>query len=291
MSPAFTMLHFIKIVLCLCLSTKLCGQPLTGRVRDSATGIAVSYASIGLIRSNKGTSAGQDGRFTLNAPHNSMADSLLISSVGYKTVKVPLENGKLSYEVRLAKREPTMKEVIIRRYFRKITLPWNRIKSDFTLSTIGLNTQVARLLRAPESFTRLESVSVATRSSRLFGLGKSARFRIRIYDYDTVFNKPGTELCDSVVEVSGRGIVTVKLDKYQIILPQQHFFVAVQWLFIDENREDMKDNGNMLPYYIHNPGVRMTHVTEGGCSTWLQYHNGQWNKTHDEAAITATIFY
>ena len=157
------MLNFIKIVLCLCLSTTLYGQELTGRITDSATGMAVPYASIGLIRSNKGTSADQDGRFTLDAPQNfSMVDSLLISSVGYKTVKVPLENGKPSYEISLARKQAPMKEVIIRRYFRKMTLPWNRMKSDFTLTTIGLNTQVARLLFAPASFTRLESVTVAT---------------------------------------------------------------------------------------------------------------------------------
>ena len=87
-------------------------------------------------------------------------------------------------------------------------------------------------------------------------------------------------------------MVTVKLDKYQIILPQKRFFVAVQWLFIDENREViMKDDGRTVSYYTYNPGVRMTHVTDGDCYTWLQLHNGQWIKKQDEAAITATILF
>lgn len=274
------------------LSTQLYAQLLTGRVTDSETGMAVSYASIGLVRTNKGTTANQDGRFKLDVPSNLITDTLVISSVGYKAVKLPVENSRSSYEVQLTKNEPAMREVTIRRYLRKITLPWNRGRADYTISTLGLTSQVARLLLAPEAFSRIESVSVATGHGGLFGQGQDARFRIRIYDYDSTFNKPGVELCDSVIEVSGRGIVTVKLDKYQIVIPRKRFFVAVQWLFIDENREMvMKTDGKTYSNYIYKPGIRMARVTDGGGNSWWQYHNGQWIKSHDEAAITATVFY
>jgi hypothetical protein len=89
---------------------------------------------------------------------------------------------------------------------------------------------------APEPYSRLEGVTVAVGGGFIMP-GKNTRFRIRIYDYDSIKNNPGVDLCDSVIEVYGRGIIRVKLDKYGIVLPHRQFFVAVQWLFIDENIE------------------------------------------------------
>jgi len=267
-------------------------QQLSGRVTESGTGKAVSYASVGLIKANRGTNARPDGRFEIDFPLILTNDSLIISCVGYKTVKLPVENNRHTYEVLLERNAPLLKEVVIRHYSKKITLPWSGKKSDILLYTgrVNSHTQAARLLEAPTAFSRLESVSVATSHIDLFSRSSKSRFRIHIYDYDSANNQPGFELCDSVIEVFGSGIVTAKLEKFQITIPHKRFFVAVQWLFIEENLEGrlFASLSDTLDYY--RPGIRMIRIADKG-NTWWLYHNQSWVRHDNDLAITATVSY
>ena len=191
----------------------------------------------------------------------------------------------------LDKKDLVLKEVFVRQLSGKVTLPWNKGKSDFTHTTTGLNTQCARLLTAPAPLSQLKAVSVAIRKDPI-KKGKESRFLIRIYDYDSIQNKPGIELCDSVIEVVGRGIITVNLEKHQITLPQKRFFVAVQWLFIDENKETvMNQDGSTVNYIIYRPSIHMKRTKEGEGNTWMQTHNQRWIRFNYDSSITATILF
>lgn len=281
----------IIIIICLLTSTYAHTQPLTGRVTDAITGQAVSYASIGLTKANQGTTASAEGKFTLtHLPHPS-GDSLVVSCVGYQTTRIPLEKNRHTYEVGLERNASRLREVVIRHYSRKLTLPWDNSKSKTSIYTRSINShiQAAKLFDAPATFSRLQSVTVATKTG-MFGSGKNSRFRIRIYDYDSVLKNPGNELCDSVIEVSGRGSVKVQLDKFQIILPGNKFFVAVQWLFIEENKEEsVVDSGS---YYYYRPGIRWLEQTNSEPNTWFQYPDQRWVRWwHNDLAIAATVSY
>jgi hypothetical protein len=287
------MLKLLQIIFYLFVSLITYSQRLDGRVIDSRTKIGVSFASIGFLKTNQGTTATENGSFRLDLPLNSFNDTLIISSVGYKSKKVKIEKGSTSYEILLDKTEPVLREVVIRKYLTKLTLPWNNGKTNQTLSTMGQNTQVARLLEAPTTNCRLESVTIATGHRSILGPGKKeSRFRIRIYEYDTIRNLPGVDLCDSVIEVFGRGVISVKLDKYKIIIPQKRFFVAVQWLLIDENKEQAKkDNAQSVDYFFYKPSVRVEKVSADKGNSWWQYHDQHWLKWSYETSITATIYY
>ena len=285
------MLRPLFIIICFLSSKLFHAQQLTGRVTDAITGQAVSYASIGLTKANQGTTATEDGQFTLGYLSQPAGDSLVVSCVGYQTVKLPVEKNKISYEVLLERKNSQLKDVVIRHYSRKITLPRNKVKPSTILFTkkIISHIQAAQLLEAPAAFTRLESVTIDTKRS-MFIPKKKARFRVRIYDYDSIAHKPGPEICDSLIEVYGSGIITVKLDKFKIIIPQKRFFVAVQWLFIEENLETEKSDGPGYDFY-YRPGIRMNKVTEGEGNTWMQYHDQRWIRWKFDLAVTATVLY
>jgi hypothetical protein len=272
------------------ITDAVAAQQISGRVTDAQSGLGISYTTVGLAKANKGTTALQDGSFKIDAPAIDSFDSLVISSVGYRALKVALENGQTFYNVKLSRKEQTLKVVLIRKYFNKVTLPWFKGDADYSFATIGLNTQVARCLSAPVPSVRLESVSVAM-GQMFFSPKRNYRFQLRIYDYDSVSGQPGAELTDSVIEVSGRGMMTIKLKDYGIIIPQKKFFVAVQWLFIEENMEEViSADGKYQNYHFH-PAIRMKRTNDTQGSTWIQYHNQQWVRREDEAAITATVSY
>src|SRR5688572_1431699 len=117
------MMKLQLIIICLLSSKPFHAQQLTGRVTDSTTGMAVAYASVGLTKANQGTTATEDGEFTLKHLPHTGGDSLVISCVGYKTTKLPVEKNRQSYEVFLERKSSQLREVVIRHYSRKITLP------------------------------------------------------------------------------------------------------------------------------------------------------------------------
>jgi hypothetical protein len=288
---------FKKVILTVFLSLPilLSAQQLTGRITDSESGMAIGFASIGLTKTNQGANANQDGRFTLAYSSLASGDSLVVSCVGYTTIKLSIQKDRSFYDIRLQRKASVLREVIIRSFTKKITLPWESKRSGLTLSTMGINTQVARLLEAPETFSRVESVRVATGSHGIFDKDKEARFRIRIYDYDSAFGMPGADLCDSVIEVVGKGVVVVNLEKYRIIIPQKRFFVSVEWLMIDENKNETSavtsDKKDTL-YTTYRPRVRIRRTDNDDGNCWQLYHNRNWVRWKKyEVFLTATVSY
>lgn len=132
------MCKFLLTTLLIIFSIPVLAQRISGRVVDSKSRLPVSYASIGLIKTNIGTTAGKDGQFTINTKLNLLNDSLIISSVGYNPVKISLQDESTAYTILLDKRNVVLKEVVVRKFYKKTTLPWNKGKSDFTHSTIGI---------------------------------------------------------------------------------------------------------------------------------------------------------
>jgi hypothetical protein len=58
------------------------------------------------------------------------------------------------------------------------------------------------------------------------------KFRIRIYDADTIKGGPGKELCAQVIEIKNKDNqqLRVNLSEYQIAIPGRSFFVAIEWM-------------------------------------------------------------
>ena len=282
------MFRFLPLLL---LWSPALAQPIQIRVTDARTGAPIPYASVGLVRANQGGSADAEGRFPLAVPVPEKGDTLVVSCVGYQTARQALPSSSMAVEVKLERKEPAMREVVVTQMRHREQLPWNGGKIDMGLTTVGSHVQAARLLEAPRSPARLESVTVATGHKGALGLGvrEPARFRLRIYDYDSIAQAPGEELSDSVIEVSGRGVVTVKVNDYGISLPGRRFFVAVQWLFVDENREEVRP-AHAESHVTYRPVLRMT-KTAGPGDAWWQYHNGTWRRWPYELGITATVAY
>jgi len=264
--------------------SSLGAQTVEGLITDAATGKAIPYVSIGLIKSNRGTSAGSNGRFSIHIDRTA-SDTFLFSCVGYEARKIAVTMDTI-IKVKLTRSSASLEPVVVRQYLRTLKLPWNGGREDHTRVSSGFETQFGKLLEAPKSFGRLDEVTVATGHRGLFSENKDFRFRIRIYSYDSISAKPGRELTDSVIEVKAKGIVRVNLRPYEIVLQERKFIVAVQWLYIEENQE-VWDNHQV----VFGPGIRTVKGPQTGMSAWSQFHNGQWRSNGDDPGITATVSY
>src|SRR5687768_7631615 len=97
--------RYLTLLASICFASSIIAQQISGRISNSKDNTGVSYASIGLIKANKGTTAFQDGSFKLDLISESLGDSLVFSCVGYQTLKVAIEKDRLTYDVTLIRKE------------------------------------------------------------------------------------------------------------------------------------------------------------------------------------------
>ncbi|NJM14922.1 MAG: hypothetical protein HC896_05660 [Bacteroidales bacterium] len=90
-------------------------KTITGTLLESNTGLPVPFASIGISNTNKGTISNQEGAFQLKVPMHLANDTLAVSSVGYKTMFLPLSQlGQPNQTIYLQPQFVPIQEVIIR---------------------------------------------------------------------------------------------------------------------------------------------------------------------------------
>ncbi|RYY90603.1 MAG: hypothetical protein EOO11_23425 [Chitinophagaceae bacterium] len=156
-----------------------------------------------------------------------------------------------------------------------------------------MQTMLAQHLQAPVAGSQLQSVTVGT-SVGLFE-HYNYRFRLRVYDWDPVAQRPGEELTDADIQVQGsRRNITVRLDSFGITLPQRDFIVAVEWLWLPENAHPFGTSGGTCYY----PGIRFKANDPRAGESWA-YSTvwGGWTSTHHfrnektSAAISAVVRY
>jgi hypothetical protein len=261
-----------------------------GKVVEKSTGKAVPYATIGLIKQNVGTNANENGEFTIDCRQPDI-DSVIISSIGYITVHLPVQELKTNPTISLSLSEKRLRTVVIKNKWTYSEVgKYNGYKDCFTSN--GYQSQVAKKICAAFANSFLETVQV--RTSRNQG---ESMFRLRIYDVDSLTNGPGEELTDTLIQVnSQKGITSIDMSPYQVWLPGKSFFVAIEWLIIsfNEHRFSAKYQGSKKEFLNYNPCVCFT--TEPPSmpdEMWGLAYSGKWHRQSQSyaLAISATVKY
>ncbi|HEU4553433.1 MAG TPA: TonB-dependent receptor, partial [Chitinophaga sp.] len=88
-------------------------QPITGQVLDAQDHTPLLGVTIAVKGTSHGTTTGDNGRFTLQAPAGS---TLVITYVGYDTQEQPVTAGVSSYTINLAKSSKNLNEIVVVSY-------------------------------------------------------------------------------------------------------------------------------------------------------------------------------
>lgn len=274
-------------------------KTFTGIVSDENGTFKISYATVGLIKENIGINADENGYFSLRSLNPKLNDTLIISSVGFKTQKIAITNNlEPILNIFLVPQIISLEEVSI-----KPKNDWtNSTLNDFStcgyyyIGSNGYLMQLAQHFISPIENSRLKEIKICITSGR----PKKAFFRIRVYGIDTLTGGPGKNLCNKIIEVTTKKtLVKVNVELYKIRIPNKDFFVAVEWMKIPINEQFFKNNADKgeLQFYSYAPSIAYKEAINSNLEAWELNYNGIWQplsktfKTIRTILISAQIKY
>ncbi|WP_400192452.1 carboxypeptidase-like regulatory domain-containing protein [Hymenobacter sp. B81] len=225
---------------------------ITGRVVDAKTKEPIPFASIGLKEEQSGALTNEYGFFQMAQPEKAAQDSLIIQALGYFRKSVAVKKGD------------KLEDLIIEVTKRNIVL--SEVKVDGTkvkAKGLGANTntpgegmiqgmpgsQYAFFVKN-EKGKKLGAIRTVSFYIGEHGFPKEP-FRVRIYKPDGDYNAPNTDLLTENVVVSAPGggaWFTIDMTPYNIMAPDEGFFVAMEWIVSGDKFYTTNFMDNYTPY-------------------------------------------
>ncbi|HVN56702.1 MAG TPA: carboxypeptidase-like regulatory domain-containing protein [Bacteroidales bacterium] len=88
---------------------------ITGTITDFETGEPLSFATLGIIRTGKGTVTNSNGEFVLKITHDCLNDSLTVSYLGYINRTIPVRQALgNNFNIRMKREFISIPEIVIR---------------------------------------------------------------------------------------------------------------------------------------------------------------------------------
>lgn len=202
---------------------------MTGLLIDSETNNPVEFANIGVVNKNKGTVSDLDGNFRIKFSKEFAHDSLTISHVIYKTVKIPIRNSK-DLVISLQPNENKLAEVNVtnrKKKNRKIGVKsYNPLLWASTASKEMDIIESAKQIKIPNNKTvRVKDVNFYLRR----GFEADSAF-IRINFYESLDDRPGDKIIfENIIQrkLIEQGWINIDLTKYSVYL-EEDCFVGVE---------------------------------------------------------------
>lgn len=273
---------------------------IQGSIMNARTGKPIPFVTVGLLRANRGTTASEAGIFILEVDSERSADTLIFTSVGYETLRLPFNRTTaMPLSIKMTEKAQVLKEVVITNRPNK-TLVLNNFKScgNSFVGSSGYQTQLAQHFKVDVEDALLKEVKICRMGMAILDPEKT-RFRIRIYGMDAVTGAPSADLCAEVIEVKTKSqIIRVDLVPYQIRIPQQDFFVAIEWMKIDYNvkRSIVSENGKEVTHITYRPSIGWTDKQDDKMEAWMLDYRGKWRPMFragnmTSVSISATVEY
>lgn len=274
-----------------------------GAIINKRTQEKIPFATVGLMKENIGTNAGEDGFFNLTSNNKKSNDTLIISCIGYETLKLPLEQVTLtntdnSFE--LTEHLTNLGKIIVTNKTVWVTTSLNDFKNcgNSFITSSGYQTQLAQHFTTPTENSILTDIKICRLSNGILGSEKTI-FRIRVYGIDTLTKSPKNDLCNETIEVkSSSKFIKLDMKKYKIHIPDKDFFIAIEWLKIpyNENNTKMKLNGNEVEHITYKPSIGWTDNENPNMEAWMLDYNNKWRlmfkaNGKTSVSISATVKY
>lgn len=279
----------MKVILFLLLPTISFAQNFfSGKIVDKRTGMNIPYATVALIKENIGTNADEKGEFNL-AFYKNLLDTLSISCVGFRTSKFSISQIPKNKFFELEAVPATLQSVVIGKSLTKTSSALNDFSNcgNISFTTSGYVTQMAQHFTNPYPLSMLSEINICK-------TGDNAKFRIRVYNMDSITKSPSLDLLDTVIEVTSKGRhVGIDVEKYQIFIIEKDFFIAVEWLKIpfNERKSDYKLNGEKKQLIQYSPFLSFKRKNDGEknfnniSETWQKTYTGRWMRTDGIAKL------
>ena len=207
---------------------------IKGVIVDKDTKEPLPFTSIGLKNEQIGALSNEHGQFVVPAPSQNTADSLVVVALGYGRRAVLVKRGVavVSLTIELPKRAVALANVTVKAGKVKNLGLGSRADDPGEGMIQGLPGSQYAFFVKNDKKKRLGNVRTVS-----FYIGENGfprePFRVRLYKADGNYNAPNTDLLTENVVVSapqGGQWYTVDLTPYNIIAPEEGFFVAMEWV-------------------------------------------------------------
>jgi hypothetical protein len=260
------------------LIPNLCFSQLKSVIIDSETKEKVPYVNIWVENENIGTTSNEKGEFELEINGKKV---ILFSAIGFQTKKIisdsiknvlelkPLitqleeiiiNSKKLSQELTIGE----FKKSKINNYFACGTQPW--ISAKF----FDYKTEY-------EKTPYLKKLKILTNSDV-----KNSKFNIRLYGVNEKGEPENYIYNENIIGIAKKGKKNTEIDlsELNIEFPENGFFVAIEWLIIEENRHEynytMQGSRKKLIGTSYEPAIG-TVPAETNENSW-RLNQGKWRK-------------
>ena len=257
---------------------------ISGKVVDARTKNPIPFANIGILEKNIGTLSDPDGSFDLNVPAQFAYDSVLFSSIGFGSKKIPLPQLRKNKTglITLDPSSTLLGEVVIKgkKLSHKIVrLGWMGGKDGILpFDTTQGGGAVALLVKAPSAPFHVEKLQVRL----IYNSKDTSRLRLHFYAYDSVRKIPSRELLTKDIilkETKHFGWLRYDLSSHEILLNENYFLIGFEWI---DNRhartlllEGLRDweKWKKAAYENGNKNVELIIARENGTETKnYKYH-------------------
>ncbi len=249
---------------------------LKGVVKDSISGQPIPYVNIWVENENIGTTSELDGTFTINTTSDKV---LVFSALGFASKKIKADKIE---SVVLKNEAIALHEVIIAppKHDSEIVIGNYKKGSINHHFACGNAPQILAkffpFVKEMEQHSFLKSLLVLTKAEK-----GNAKFVLRFFEVNPD-GSPGDDLTAQNIVVpikKGKKDTSIDLQSYKIKVPTNGFFVAVEWLIIEDNRYEYKftkanEGSKKFDGVDYDPRIGIIPSEE--TTTW-RYHKGKWH--------------
>jgi hypothetical protein len=299
-----------------------------GQAVDQKTELPILNVTIRSAKQRIATSANDQGYFKLTLPNAAINDTLIFTSIGYETFRLPLKNYLKQMFIKMQQSNTLLNKVTINNeQIKYVTLDKftigdireGRINQNTFNATIPIFTHdaFAKLFVAPKDNAHLQRIQLGRRdyvgyqtNNVYTTTNKFARFLLHIMSADPKTGSPDKILFTKEVTLQDNSLmVSVDVSEEKFVIPSAQFFVAVEWLQIPFNevinlnpikrvekinKKGKEVIGDLAKYSILYQPFLVAYQHPSKVVTWFR-NGGNWGNFYVSdkytIALSATIFY
>ena len=225
---------------------------ITGRVVDEKTQDPIPFASINLAEEQTGALTNEYGYFQLAMPTKVTEDSVIVMALGYKRTALYVKRGTNMEEIilQLPRQAIALSNVQIEASKVRPLMLGAHSNSPGAGMIQGMPGSQYAFMCKNEKAKKLGAIRTVS-----FYIGENGfprePFRVRIYKANGNYNAPNEDmLTESVIVSAARGgeWFTVDLSPYNLIAPEEGFYVAMEWIVSGDKFYTTNFMDNYTPY-------------------------------------------
>ena len=260
------------------LFSNLCFSQNISSIIDSETKDKIPYVNIWVENENIGTTSNQQGEFQITISKPSV---IVFSAIGYETRRILSDSIRNLIELKPLITE--LEEVVVTASKEDLKLTVGNFKKSKINHYFACGNKpwiAARYFPYQENYSKtrhLDGIKLLTNSDV-----KDAKFNVRLYSVNEN-GEPDKYIYDkNIIGIASKGknATEIDLSGLNIEFPKKGFFIALEWLIINDNRHEynytIQDSKKKLKGISYEPSIG-TVPSETHENSWI-YMKGKWRK-------------